>query len=129
MRLLCRVNLPLSGFDVVEADSAEAALERVYDEQFDVIVLDVMMPGATGWEVAARLRADERTASVPIVFVSARADQSDIRRGFDVGAADYVTKPFDPVQFGDHLHAVLHAIENGEGDRLRRARLAEPDGA
>lgn len=123
MRLLCRVNLPLSGFEVEEAEDGEAAVERAREQEFDLVLLDVMMPGMSGFEVAGRLRNDPRTADLPFVFLSARADEEDIRRGFEVGAADYITKPFDPLQLGDHLNTVLHAIESGQGERLRLARL------
>ena len=113
IRLLCRVNLPLAGFDVVEESGGGEALVRAQSERFDLALLDVMMPGMSGFELAERLHADERTASLPFVFLSARADQSDVRRGFELGAADYVTKPFDPLRLGDHLHGVLARLEGG----------------
>jgi two-component system phosphate regulon response regulator PhoB len=127
MRLLCRVNLPHSGFDVTEAADAEEALAHAEGEAFDLALLDVMMPGMSGFELAARLRADARTKDLPIVFLSARADRRDMRRGFELGAADYVTKPFDPINLGEHLQAVLHAAATGDLDRLRRTRLGDDE--
>lgn len=126
MRLLCTVNLPYSGFEVTEAGDGPAALARVEQEEFDLALLDVMMPGMSGFELAERLRAIPRTATLPIVFLSARADRRDMRRGFDLGAADYVTKPFDPIRLGEHLHAVLNAVAAGDVERFRRSRLGEP---
>jgi DNA-binding response OmpR family regulator len=119
------VSLPLAGFEVLEADSGQQALDLARSERLDIALLDVMMPGMGGFELAQELRADERTTGLPIVFLSARADQADMRRGFDVGAADYITKPFDPLQLGDHLNAVLHAVASGDTARLREARLEE----
>jgi DNA-binding response OmpR family regulator len=123
VRLLCRVNLPLDGWEVVEAPDGETALERAVAERFDLVVLDVMMPGLSGFDVARKLRQDPRTVDLPFVFLSARADEAEIRRGFELGAADYITKPFDPLRLGAQLTAVLHAVENGDTQRLRDARL------
>jgi two-component system OmpR family response regulator len=123
MRLLCRVNLPLAGFEVVEAADGEAALALLRGERFDLALLDVMMPGVSGFGVAERLRADG--VELPIVFLSARADGEDIRRGLAVGAVDYVTKPFDPLRIGERLHEALRAFAAGSADELRAARLRE----
>lgn len=125
MRLLCRVSLPHSGFDVTEAEDAETALARARSEPFDLALLDVMMPGMSGFELAECLRAGAGTKDLPIVFLSARADRRDMRRGFDLGAADYVTKPFDPIDLGEHLKAVLQAVATGDLERLRRSRLGD----
>jgi DNA-binding response OmpR family regulator len=125
MRLLCRVNLPHAGFDVTEAGDGETALAHAAREPFDLALLDVMMPGMSGFELAERLHAAAVTRELPIVFLSARADLRDMRRGFDLGAADYVTKPFDPIGLGEHLHAVLQAVASGNVDRIRRARLGD----
>jgi len=116
VRLLLRVNLPLSGFEVVEAPDAETALERAEREAFDLILLDVMMPGMNGLELAQRLKTFAGTSDAPVVFVSARADRADISRGLEVGAADYITKPFDPIRIAERLRAVLDGARR-EGDR------------
>ena len=106
MRFLLRVNLPLQGFEVVEAADGATVLDLVKEQDFDLIVLDVMMPGLSGFDVA------EHLDGVPFMFVSARADPTDMQRGFDLGAVDYVTKPFDPIGLGDRIEAVLDAREN-----------------
>jgi len=111
MRLLFRVNLAMGGYDVVEAGDAAEALSRIAGEPFDVILLDVMMPGMSGFELAGRLQADAATAHIPFVFVSARADDADIRRGLELGAADYIVKPFDPLTLSRRLDGIL-----GTGD-------------
>lgn len=123
VRLLLRVNLPMAGYEVVEAHDGTSALERARAEAFDLLLLDVMMPGLSGIEVAERLRADPSIPDVPIVFVSARADVADIERGFEAGAVDYVTKPFDPIELTQHLGDVLEAVESGTAGRFQSARL------
>jgi DNA-binding response OmpR family regulator len=104
------VNLPFSGFEVVEAADGDEALSRARAERLDLVLLDVMMPGVDGFTVAERLRADPATAGIPVVFLTARADDADLRRGRRIGAADYVTKPFDPLRLGDRLRRVLESV-------------------
>lgn len=96
IRRLLEVNFKLEGYEVVGAGRGEETLRLATEGGFDLIILDVMMPGLDGWEVAARLREDERTADVPIVFLSAKNLEVDRERGLSLGVAAYVTKPFDP---------------------------------
>jgi DNA-binding response OmpR family regulator len=123
MRLLCRINLDLAGYDVVEAETGAAALEEMRDGEFDVVLLDVMMPDVSGHEIAERLQRDARTRGVPIVFLSARASPGDLRRGFELGALDYITKPFDPVALAARIEEVLGRIASGDADDYRRRQL------
>ena len=95
LRLL-EVNFVLEGYEVVTADRGETALDRARSGGFDLVVLDVMMPGMDGWEVCERLKADPETAGIPIVFLSARTQDQDRERGARLGVSAYVTKPFDP---------------------------------
>jgi DNA-binding response OmpR family regulator len=96
LRLL-QVNLEMDGHEVHTADDGEAALERVREVEPEILLLDVMMPHLDGWEVCERLRADPANDHLPIVFLSARAQESDLARGTAVGADAYITKPFDPL--------------------------------
>jgi DNA-binding response OmpR family regulator len=107
LRLL-QVNLDLEGFAVDTAARGEDALARAKESPPDVILLDVMMPGLTGWDVARQLKEDARTAGIPIVFLSARTQEEDLRRGEELGVAAYVTKPFDPGE----LVALIHQLSN-----------------
>jgi DNA-binding response OmpR family regulator len=109
MLLLLRVNLSMRGFDVVEARDGAAALELARAQPFDLLLLDVMMPELSGFDAARELREDPATADIPFVFLSARADQTDRARGLELGALDYITKPFNPLELCDHLEAHLDA--------------------
>ncbi len=125
IRLLCRVNLEAAGIEVSEAEDGKAGLESARAEPPDVILLDVMMPGIDGWQVFDELLKDERTANVPIVFLTARAELRDQARGLELGGVDYVTKPFNPLQLAPLIEDLLARIERGEAEELRRERLAE----
>jgi DNA-binding response OmpR family regulator len=125
IRLLCRVNLEAEGMTVLEAPDGPSGLEVARIERPDVVLLDVMMPGLDGWRVAELLLEDSRTAEIPIVFLTARADLRDRVRGMDVGGLDYITKPFNPVALADLVRQILAAVEMGERDRLRTERIAE----
>jgi DNA-binding response OmpR family regulator len=100
---LIEVNLSLEGFDVETAARGEDALAKAKDVGPQVIVLDVMMPGMTGWDVARQLRADAATAHIPIVFLSARTQEEDRRQGRELGVAESVSKPFDPGDLVDTI--------------------------
>ena len=125
IRLLCRVNLEAEQMDVLEAADGLSGLEAARRERPDVILLDVMMPGLDGWRVAEELLEDPDTSSIPIVFLTARAELRDQARGLDLGGLDYVTKPFNPVELAQTIRNVISRVEGGERDELRRAKLAE----
>lgn len=96
LRLL-QVNLEMDGHEVHTADNGADALERVREVEPEVLLLDVMMPELDGWQVCERLRADAANDDLPIVFLSARAQETDLSRGNAAGADAYITKPFDPL--------------------------------
>jgi DNA-binding response OmpR family regulator len=125
IRLLCRVNLEAEKMEVLEAGDGPSGLEAARRERPDVVLLDVMMPGLDGWRVAEELLEDPETSSIPIVFLTARAELRDQARGLDLGGLDYVTKPFNPVELADTIREVIDRVEVGERDELRRAKLAE----
>jgi DNA-binding response OmpR family regulator len=87
--------LERAGHDVVRARHGEEALRLALECLPSLALLDVMMPGLDGYEIARRLRSDERTSAIPIILLTARAQASDITRGLAAGADDYITKPFD----------------------------------
>jgi DNA-binding response OmpR family regulator len=125
IRLLCRVNLEAEKMEVLEAADGPTGLESARRESPDVILLDVMMPGLDGWRVAEELLDDERTKSIPIVFLTARAELRDRARGLDLGGVDYVTKPFNPVELAPLVRDLIGRVDRGERDDLRREKLNE----
>jgi DNA-binding response OmpR family regulator len=104
---LLKVNLELEGYVVEVAKDGEDALHQVATFRPDLILLDIMMPRLDGWEVCRRLKEDPLTAGVPIVLLSARAQDTDVERGDELGVAAYVTKPFDPIQLLDLVGELL----------------------
>jgi DNA-binding response OmpR family regulator len=123
MRLLCRINLDLAGYEVVEAENGSDALHKMREGNFDLVLLDVMMPDLSGHDVAASLIEHELVRDLPIVFLSARTSPSDLRRGFELGALDYITKPFDPIALAMRVDEVLDRIEAGEADAYRLEQI------
>jgi DNA-binding response OmpR family regulator len=124
IRLLCRVNLEAEGMRVLEAPNGRTGIELAQGEQPNAILLDVMMPGMDGWAVAEQLLQDERTAQIPIIFLTARADLRDRARGMDLGGLEYITKPFNPVELATLVQEVVTAVERGEREQLRTERIA-----
>ena len=104
---LLEVNFEMEGFQVVRAADGAEGLERAREVLPDIVVLDVMMPRMTGYEVAKALREDVSTAHIPIIFVTARAQSSDVEKGMELGVEDYVTKPFDPLDLIDRVNNLL----------------------
>jgi CheY-like chemotaxis protein len=119
IRVVCRVNLTAAGIDVLEAADGESGLELAKRERPDLILLDVMMPGFDGWDVARKLAEDPATREIPIVFLTARAEMTDRRRAQLLGGVGYIVKPFDPVDLGEVVEGVLTRIERGERGDLQ----------
>ena len=101
IRELIAVNLELEGFEVVTAGDGESALALAAELRPHVITLDVMMPRLNGFETVSRLRQDPRTAEIPVVMVTGRAQSVDVQRGEEMGVEAYLTKPFEPAELVD----------------------------
>ena len=125
IRLLCRVNLEAEGMAVLEASDGPSGLVKAREELPEVVLLDVMMPGLDGWGVAEALLEDGETSSIPIIFLTARAEFRDRARGLDIGGVDYITKPFNPVELAPLVRNLLDRLERGDLDQLRREKLSE----
>ncbi len=104
---LVALNLEQAGFGVSKAGSGEQAIDLVRAELPDLVVLDWMLPGMSGLEVARKLRADRRTADLPIIVLTARAGEQDKLSGLEGGADDYMVKPFSPKELVARIKAVL----------------------
>lgn len=114
---LIRYNLNKEGFDRVRlCDSGEAALEVAVEFKPDLILLDLMLPGMDGFSVCRRLRRDSRTASTPIIMLTAKSEESDVVSGLEVGADDYLAKPFSPKILIARIKSVLRRANPAELD-------------
>ena len=103
---LLRYNLTKEGFDVVVSPHGADALRAAREQQPDVVLLDIMVPQMNGWEVCRRLKEDPETRAIPIIMVTGRAEEGDKVLGFELGADDYVTKPFSPREVVARVRAV-----------------------
>lgn len=104
---LVAFRLERAGCETVVAGDGEEALRLAGERQPDVVILDVMMPKMDGYEVTQALRADQATREIPVILLTARAQESDVSRGFEAGVDDYVRKPFSPQELTARVQAIL----------------------
>jgi two-component system alkaline phosphatase synthesis response regulator PhoP len=100
-------SLGMEGYEVVTALDGEQALVKVKSEKPDLIVLDIMMPKLDGYEVCKAIKSDPETRQIPVILLSAKGRNVDQKMGFDVGADDYITKPFSPRKLVERINAIL----------------------
>jgi len=110
-------SLGVEGYDVATAFDGEQALAKVAQEKPDLIVLDIMMPKLDGYETCKRLKGDAATRDIPVILLSAKGRNVDQKVGFEVGADDYITKPFSPRKLVDRINSIL-----GQTSRQNAAR-------
>lgn len=99
------------GHQVSVASGGREGLEKAGTEQPDLILLDVMMPEVDGYETCKRLKASPTTHSIPVIFLSARAQQAEIQKGKELGAIGYLVKPFDPMSLSSQLEALMKSAQ------------------
>ena len=104
---LLQVNLEMEGYTVVCAYDGQDAVEKAQAHPPDLVLLDIMMPRMDGWAAREALAAIPELKDTPVIFLSARAQQADLRRGYEAGVSEYVTKPFDPTELLDIIGRVL----------------------
>jgi DNA-binding response OmpR family regulator len=104
---LLEVNFEMEGFTVLVARDGEEGIEVARADQPDLIVSDIMMPRVSGLELVTALKGDPATSDIPIILLSAKAQNADVRSGLDAGADDYVTKPFEPLDLVDRVNRLL----------------------
>ncbi len=107
IRELITFTLKFSGFEVVQAIDGADAVDKAAKEIPDLILMDVRMPRMTGYEACRHLKANAATANIPVVFLSAKGQEAEVRTGLDVGASEYILKPFAPDQLAARVKEVL----------------------
>jgi two-component system cell cycle response regulator len=125
IRELCRVNLVLAGFEVLDASDGAEALELARTQPLDIILLDVLMPGMSGWEVLSELRADPATAPIPVVLLTALNGEDDQIRGWEGGVVEYLTKPFNPLALADWVRGAMEPRDPADAAARRQRAVAQ----
>ena len=110
---LVEVNLQRAGYEVVTAYDGREALEKVKAENPDLVVLDVMMPYMDGFEVLKNLKADPSTAEIPVIMLTAKAQDADVFRGWQSGVDCYLTKPFNPMELLTFVKRIFDSLSPG----------------
>jgi two-component system alkaline phosphatase synthesis response regulator PhoP len=100
-------SLGMEGYEVITALDGEQALDKARSDHPDLIVLDIMMPKLDGYETCKALKADPATKDIPVILLSAKGRNADQKLGFEVGADDYITKPFSPRKLVERINAIL----------------------
>src|SRR5579862_6075603 len=114
---LVQVNLQRAGYEVVTAFDGKEALEKVESENPDLVVLDVMMPYMDGFEVLKTLRKDPRTRELPVIMLTAKAQDADVFRGWQSGVDCYLTKPFNPMELISFVKRIFNSIDQPDENR------------
>lgn len=113
---LVQVNLERQGYEVVTANDGREALEKVESEKPDLVVLDVMMPYMDGFEVLQNLRRNANTRDIPVIMLTAKAQDADVFRGWQSGVDCYLTKPFNPMELISFVKRIFKSLEDmGDG--------------
>ena len=127
IRMLVKFNLEKAGYEVLEASDGNKAIETAVNSTPDIVILDLMLPGIDGLEVCRNLKRHPRTAALPIIMLTAKSDEIDRVIGLELGADDYMTKPFSQRELVARIKAVLRrsnvAVSNGEELLLGRLRM------
>ena len=115
IRELVTLTLTFHGFQVVSAENGAIAVELAPTDDFDLILMDVRMPKMTGYEACRAIKAQDKTKDVPVIFLSAKGQEAEIETGFEVGATQYILKPFAPQELVDTITRILDQQGNRNG--------------
>jgi len=107
IRELIGISLELSGYEVIQAPNGEVAVQKALEILPDLIMLDVRMPKMTGFEACKQIKANPKTRHIPVIFLSAKGQENEIRQGTDLGAEAYILKPFAPDELVEQVKSVL----------------------
>src|SRR6266446_5536012 len=122
---MIRYNLGKEGYDVRLAANGTEALRQVKEARPDVILLDIMVPHLNGWEICRRLKQDRDTQAIPVIMVTGRVEEGDKVLGFEMGADDYVTKPFSPRELVARVRAVSRRGRPGDGEKKAHVQIGD----
>ena len=111
IQLVARLALKRAGFTVKVVNNGQEALDAVKQQPPNVVLLDWMMPELDGPEACRRLKADPDTAGIPVIFLTAKSQETEIQRGLSLGAAGYVTKPFDALTLGQQVKDIVAKLK------------------
>lgn len=115
---LVQVNLERAGFDVITANDGKEALEKIRHNNPDLVILDVMMPYMDGFEVLQNLRRNPATRNIPVIMLTAKAQDADVFRGWQSGVDCYLTKPFNPLELISFVKRIFSTANGGpDGDK------------
>ncbi|MEJ5170424.1 MAG: response regulator [Fimbriimonadales bacterium] len=114
---LIQVNLERQGFQVVTAFDGKEGLEKVRSEKPDIVVLDVMMPYMDGFEVLKSIRREPETENLPVIMLTAKAQDKDVFEGYHYGADMYLTKPFNPMELVTFVKRIAQSSDGGSGGK------------
>jgi DNA-binding response OmpR family regulator len=117
---IVRVNLEIEDYRVITAYDGVEGLDAVRTERPDLVILDVMMPRMSGWEVLRHIEADLATAGLPVIMLTVKASDVDVVRGLEQGAVEYITKPFSPMDLAQRVRFVLEQTDLRGRDAHRR---------
>ena len=124
IRDMLRMALEIAGFRCLEAENIQDAFTLIVDERPDMVLLDWMLPGGSGLELLRRLKRTDTTRDVPVIMLTAKTAEDNVIQGLDVGADDYITKPFAPRELIARIKALLRRSAGGdEQDRIQVAQL------
>jgi DNA-binding response OmpR family regulator len=98
IRKFLRIHLCKLGYEVKEASDGEQAIEQIGKDSFDLLICDILMPKKDGWAVIKEVKADPKTKNIPVIILTAKNEDSDMFKGYDLGANYYMTKPFTKAQ-------------------------------
>lgn len=115
---LVQINLERQGYQVVTAYDGKEALEKVATEKPDLVVLDVMMPYMDGFEVLQQLRKNPETRDLPVIMLTAKAQDTDVFRGYTSGVDLYLTKPFNPMELVSFVKRIFSSMESNDGGNV-----------
>ncbi len=107
IRDLITFTLQFAGHEVVAVANGEEALQKTFEVMPDLVLLDVRMPRMTGYEACKKIKEDASTRHIPVIFISAKGQASEVQAGLDAGAAEYILKPFSPDQLTAQVQTVL----------------------